>query len=108
MAHTDRHLPGLKDGRCHEKPSFLGIEGFSYLQLFSGRCILCTGTGFAWEESGECGTTSETFDKGKINMKRAILVAIIALMLSACAGANQYESPTEMKPPFEGSGIGSY
>jgi hypothetical protein len=46
--------------------------------------------------------------KEKKNMKRAILVAIVALMLSACAGANQYKSPTEFPPPFEGPGIGSY
>jgi hypothetical protein len=55
-----------------------------------------------------CGGIFGIFDKGKINMKRAIIVAIVALMLSACAGANQYKSPTEFKPPFEGSGIGSY
>lgn len=35
-------------------------------------------------------------------MKRAILAMVIAIMLSACAGANQYKAPTD------GTGSGSY
>ena len=41
-------------------------------------------------------------------MKRAVLVAIVALMLSACAGVNYYIPPNEIRPSFEGSGLGSY